>query len=441
MPNTVDVGARRSGDLVDFDTTPEVKVTLERTEKRIGLTVAWSTSDSPYAAWFLGKEVMPGLRVGGQTPTATPSRLVFYDSHGSVLLLGCWARGYHSALGGPGSGHVWASFAVLDVYQNIDFEKVNGLRTEISGLREWLGISSWAKHEDYRARIIELKSEFPDPIAAGTYGGVDLSFTPARNLTQVDKDSDKQVIHDLVWCQTRSSSLMGWGQHLTVHRAVRDLLVLSRWHGESEVFNYVMRSDDPLLTMDGKSHGEQWRAVVVADDAKAMPPGDQREHLIRYSELGEAGLLKWLALREEFGRALDPVISSIDLTSATPHTLLAHTGPGLEALGYLLFIHDGKTNKQASGKSLRARLERILAELGDSLPFDGPTWVDELTRDYNGLKHANRAAPDEVDVLNSWLRSILVVRAWVALELGVPTDEVKSRLQRDPENMSYERRR
>jgi hypothetical protein len=330
---------------------------------------------------------------------------------------------------------------VLGVRENVDFESVNGLRTEISGLREWLGVSSWTRREDYKTRVIELKSEFPPAITVGIYDGLDIVFEPARNLTKVREDPDKQVVHDLIWCQTRSSSPIGWDQHLAVHRAIRDLLVLSRWHGESVVFNYAMRSDDPLTTADGKTHGEQWREVVVADDTKATPPDDRREHLVRYDEIEAAGLLKWLTLRQEFGRALDPIISSIDLKGATPHTLLAHTGPGLEALGYLLFVRDGKTSQQASATRLRARLERILADLGDCLPFDGPTWVDELARDYNGLKHANRAAPDNVDVLNSWLRSVLVVRGWMALELGVPRGQIKSRLQQDPENKTYERRR
>ena len=42
--------------------------------------------------------------------------------------------------------------------------------------------------------------------------------------------------------------------------------------------------------------------------------------LIRYEDLHEAGILRWIALRGEFSRALDPVISSVDLRSATPNT-------------------------------------------------------------------------------------------------------------------------
>jgi hypothetical protein len=189
--------------------------------------------------------------------------------------------------------------------------------------------------------------------------------------------------------------------------------------------------------MDGKTHGEQWRDVVVANDKKAKPPSIRDQHLVTYSELGVTGVLRWLALRDSFARALDPVISSIDLTAATPNTLLAHTGPGLEALGYLLLLRDGMAEKEANAANLRTRLDRILADVGDSLPFSGVRWADEVVRDYNGLKHANRTMPDAIDVLNSWRWSVLVVRAWVAIELGVPMDQVKTRLQDDRQSFRY----
>lgn len=147
--------------------------------------------------------------------------------------------------------------------------------------------------------------------------------------------------------------------------------------------------------------------------------------------------MAWLALRDGFSRALDPVISSMDLRSATPNTLLAHTGPGLEALGYLLMLRDGMEERTAGKANLRSRLGRILHDLGDCLPFDGPTWVEATVAAYNGLKHANRAAPDEVDVMNAWAESVMVVRAWVAAELGIAVEEVKERLSADRQARGY----
>lgn len=42
-----------------------------------------------------------------------------------------------------------------------------------------------------------------------------------------------------------------------------------------------------------------------------------------------------------------------------------------------------------------------------------------------------------MDVLNVWRESVMVVRAWVALELGVPFNHVKERLAADPQRNEY----
>jgi hypothetical protein len=215
--------------------------------------------------------------------------------------------------------------------------------------------------------------------------------------------------------------------------------VLSRWRKESCVAVRAHRQDDPLRTLDGEEHGDQWRTVVVADDDRESPPVGYRPHLIEYQDLGSAGIARWIELRNEFARALDPVITSMDL-AATANTLLAHTGPGLEALGYLLMLRDGASQDRAARATLRERLERVLVDIDEAVPFDGATWANKTVETYNGLKHANRQAPAEVDVANAWRECVLAVRAWVALELGVPAEQVTGRLKNDPQRHPYVRR-
>ncbi|WP_104132135.1 HEPN domain-containing protein [Cryobacterium sp. M91] len=94
-------------------------------------------------------------------------------------------------------------------------------------------------------------------------------------------------------------------------------------------------------------------------------------------------------------------------------------------------LRDGMGSNKAAGATLKSRFDRILADLGDCLPFDGPTWAEQTVATYNALKHANRTLADDVDVLTSWAESVMVVRAWVALELGIAMDVVKSRLAAD----------
>ncbi len=58
---------------------------------------------------------------------------------------------------------------------------------------------------------------------------------------------------------------------------------------------------------------------------------------------------------------------------------------------------------------------------------------------YNGLKHANRTMPEDVDVMHSWAESVMVMRAWVALRLGVPEATVKARLKDDRQPRRFEK--
>ena len=75
--------------------------------------------------------------------------------------------------------------------------------------------------------------------------------------------------------------------------------------------------------------------------------------------------------------------------------------------------------------------------MGDCLPFDGQAWAVQTVSTYNALKHANRNLPDEAEVMNSWADSVMVVRAWVALELGIAMEVVKSRLVEDKQPRNF----
>ena len=438
MPNELRKGKRRVGDFIDFDPdTPEVKVALERSSRGISLELSWADSSSTYAQWFLkGSGIIQIPAPAAHAPV--PERVLFVDSHGYVLLLGCRAFGFHSNLLGPGSGKLWAELAVLGVRENLPFENPHGLQTRISGLREWLGVNSWRPDvsESGGTRTATLTSLSSRAIEIKLGSGTTVALRPGWRLTP-DRTKDRYIAHDLLTCETRTISATSWREHLRIHRGLRDLLVVSRWNRETLSLVGILREDDPLRTMDGRTHGEQWREVVTPNRKEPRPPAGFRPHLIEYGDLSENGIAGWLALRDEFARALDPVISSIELKSASPATLLAHTGPGLEALGYLLMVRDGVTESEAARANLRARFARILAQVGPCLPFDGEAWAGNTILAYNGLKHANRAAPEEVDLINAWRESVLVVRAWVALELGVDSVLLTERLRQDPQRHPY----
>jgi len=276
MPNELLKGTRRTGDFYDsYKDTPQVKVTLERSDARINVTVAWSNPEVPYAAWFLSD----GAFLSGAEPKPVPKRVLFHDSHGTVLLVRCWARRFHANFGGPGSGTLWACAAIMGVREDKEFDRPHGLQTETSGLREWLGVTSWEeRHEtgDGSHKVI-LSSLEPRKLKMGEHAGAALDFRSGWGVAP-ETGQDRRVLLDHLRCTSRSVEPLDWDGHIQLHRAIRDLLVVSRWRDESCIEVRALREDDPLTTLDGESRGEQWREVVVSDDERELAPKGYHPH-------------------------------------------------------------------------------------------------------------------------------------------------------------------
>lgn len=328
----------------------------------------------------------------------------------------------------------------MGVDDNIEFDYPHGMQTEITGLQSWLGVSSWRQTlttSENNLQGVEVRTDLPPNVEIGEHNGYTLSFRSSWKLSSRD-ERGRIVLHDLLYCVTESTDSVAWADQEQPHLAIRDLLVLSRWHDETCIPVKAQRQDDLLLT-HGEATSKQiyWRNVVVPGSIRANSPVGHRPHLIEYQDIGPEGVMRWLALRDEFSRVIDPVVTSIGLRGTTPNTLLAHTGPALEALGYLLILRDNGSTSKARESTLKQRFERILDDLGNCLPFDTTGWPARTAEVYNGIKHANRKEPERLNVLNAWRECILIVRAWVAIELGVPLESIKDKLRQDPQRHKY----
>ncbi|EGF58219.1 hypothetical protein HMPREF9056_00083 [Actinomyces sp. oral taxon 170 str. F0386] len=59
-------------------------------------------------------------------------------------------------------------------------------------------------------------------------------------------------------------------------------------------------------------------------------------------------------------------------------------------------------------------------------------WKRNIRAAYMGLKHADRTMPDSLDLINALRKSILVVRFWIAHQLGVHENVLKEGRKYDP---------
>lgn len=440
MPNELNVGEPRYGSLSnDNPETPNVSATLERTSKGVFLSLTFEYDESPeYAQWFT-RDFFAGtasLTDGTRARPSVPSALLFYDSYGSVALIGCQSGGYHTNHR-IGSGRIQVGAAVLAA-PSIAHAKVMGMRAEVSGLRSWLGtsgISETITHEEKTGRFLSSKIEVVIPQTINIPDS-NLVMRPAIRRRWVE---GSLIIENIVWVEHKTAEESSWRVHEMAMRAVRDLLAVSRWRAESLIPVSVARTEDSL---DGNTPEEDrrqwWRAVVDSRAPEPKEDSQRLEHLISWEDIGPDGLARWIKLRDDFARAIDPAVSSVYLDDVTIEVHLTQIAISLEALGYLLAMRkDGVSENKAGGLSFQQRLDRIVQDVEGLLPFVDETWSKRMADTYNSVKHANRALPEAVDVANSWREGALLFRTWIANELGVDYEELRTRIARTPQIHSY----
>ena len=204
---------------------------------------------------------------------------------------------------------------------------------------------------------------------------------------------------------------------------MRDLLAISRWRAETVTPTFACCPDD-LQTdaTDQPSTRPRWRKVIYADTRSPMEESTRIEHLIWWNELGPDGLVKWIKLRENFARAVDPAVSSIYLKNSIIEVQLTQIAIGLEALGFLIAMRDdGSTETQANALSFKQRLIRIAQDVPGVLPFASDTWAQTMSTAYNSLKHVNRPTQQLPIVANSWREGTLLFGHGLQLSWGLTT--------------------
>lgn len=440
MPNKLEIGEPRYGSLANDDPDARrVSATLERTREGIYLSLTFDHDESPeYAAWFTRGIFDDFIAPNNDTRPAPspPSLLLFEDSYGPVALIGCRTAGYHHNFQ-IGSGRIAVGAAVLSA-PSTAHARLTGMRAEISGLRAWLHASAISRKEKWDRdtgvqEYVEYKVVVPEAITIP-----DSNLLIRHSVRRADVEGSV-VLENLIRVEHKTTEETSWRAHQLAMRPIRDLLAVSRWRPESFIPISVARLEDSIPGATVEAERRQWWRDVI--DSSAPEPKEENrklEHLISWEDIGPEGLARWIKLRDNFSRAIDPAVSSIYLNDVTVEVRLMQVAIGLEALGYLLAMRrDGASESKASKMWFNRRLDRIVRDVEGLLPFIDDGWSQRMADTYNAVKHANRALPEVVDVANSWRECALLFRAWVANELGVNQQELKTRIARSPQMRSW----
>lgn len=406
MANKLDDGESRIGNLYDGDpSTPQPRAVLERRKGQVTLKISWDEGETKiYERWFSAGIEYSDDPDRTKYRYVVPEELLFVDNSGPVHLVGCrMIAASHSFGANGGFGVIGARYVVFDGFTPAaSFATIHGLQSTVTGLRQWTGISSI--HFDFRGENGE-RLEHPTWVAKPPAA---IQLTPELRLVpdwQSDRVGDQTILSERLSVETVFAESREWADHEAIHRRVRDLLVISQWRREQITDLYAKQVSDE------RGSDATWSPVL--HDRLAETPAIQqfRRDLIEFSDLGVEGLRRWLEIRETFARAIEPLVASVYMEQATIETAISQIGIGLEALGYLIAIHDsGKSPSRAGNLKYSERFILIGEPVANTVSFDIETWAKAAARAYNSVKHAELNLPEIRELVRVWRQSTLVFR-------------------------------
>lgn len=439
MDNTLEVGQSRVGLMIDgLHETPRVSVKLERTDRRVEITVPFLDGVfDTYGYWFSGGIMYADDPDRTKRRYQPPHAISFYDAHGSVGLVGSRVVGSKTTFGGfsIGEGRIAFDYTIFGASSGPAYESINGLRSELEGLGTWIGLRSLNAEQEFsdegRLDSVNLRLRSVPVVRAARRLNAEFqsnwSFGPGPQ-------ADQTTISERMQVHTQIRAGVSWEQHLDVHFTLRNLLRLAAWRRLNFVSHEVMSVADPALTLDGTSHGHQWLPVLTyrtGISGEAPTKLGVLDFLFTFNDVGSRGVGRWVALSRKFARGLSPLVGLLDLEGASIEAHLAQVGIGFETLGYELIVASGVSKTRANKMSWEERVRAVTSTTSSCLPFSEADFVDLLRRNYRAVKHADKAQPDWKDMYLAYRQSIQVFRAWVAIRLGVPRTRLKPALDRD----------
>ena len=436
IENKLRVGEPRLCRLVDGNpNTPEAVVMLQDTGDAIETTFLLSgmagADDMPYDRWW-----SQGVYYGDDPDRvkysyAPPSTMLLYDNDGRVALVGCRAtRGVNGLA--AGTGVVVADFAVLGA-KNIKYDRINGMRTESPAFLRWIRRTAIEadKITDETGLVQSMRIDLHETDSIALSRKLNMSMRQRWSSITVPGGLD---VREFLTFQSFVEQPCLWGEHLQLHVGVLDLVSIAAWRNCAFRSVYVSRADDPLK-MGGATY-DRWNEVAT----HVLPGEDLTDcgghFLFSYDNMTQGAVDKWFRLRDYYSRALDYLLRILRSGHTWSIQSAIMSAIALEQLGYLIEIKKNGGGK-LNGRDQLSFNNALTVVLDDMtvIPFgveDVDDWKERCNRVYMGAKHGDRDEPDHLTALNTLRENLLVLRYWVAQQLGVSGDVLNQNLTWDP---------
>lgn len=451
--NTLEIGQVRVGWLYPGEVKEGagVPATLVRDKHRIRALVPVKkySNESPESWWGTeGARIVDGTERDDRY-CAVPKNMYFIDDIGRVLLVGCKSIGGNnniimssSSLGGI-LKKVSVEAAVFST--NISgAESFNGYKTEIEGMAEWLNfgalkvIPKFYENEKFlRVQSVDTSVESAGEILINDSMKFKSGFTINRNSQMTELN---HKVSDTF--ETRSIKSVPFDDGLKTHDAIRDLLMISSWSSHQFTSIYVSHNNDKSITGD-----EKWLKVISTRWGPAeIIETKEKDFIFMYQDIKESGVRLWLDIRNNYSRALDPILSTIRLDCGTIENELFNLCAGVEALGRYIAADFPEESFTDKGRAyLKGAMQNIINQISEGiLPYvrkdeedvngkvlhNLPDWADKINNAYNSVKHSGGEEMNYDAVFEAIDMLKIIIVSWIGVRLGVNPEVLRNRLTR-----------
>lgn len=364
----------------------------------------------PVARWFYGNGVHfaddPDRTRHSYSP---PESLVFRDPDGAVLLLGCRSMGIRSQIPGTSEGKIRAQYAVIGA-ETADFSSPNQMRTYIPGMGSWTKISSIRMShtidKDGRATHFEMNAKEIEPIELAP--GIILATS--WSSTGQGEDNQREM-SDPPFIQTTFEDSASMQEHLIVHTRFRELVDLAFWKPTG------YKRIQSRLYSDSMYGQKKWREIKTYS-LRSQEKAHKGMPMFHFNDVGPEAYRLWVDSHKKYERAINPLMSLVDIQDVNVEAQFIQSCIGLEGLG----VQIGRDAGSSKREILSVNLQRVVDNIGFTL---SPDWAERTANKYNDMKHYDRdQAIDSLDIYNNLLENELVFRAWATLRIGLEKQKV-----------------
>lgn len=314
-----------------------------------------------------------------------------------------------------------------------DFGTIDGMLTSMDGLSQWLGLSCfrWGSEGLKQTLTVEDTPETAIGLSDGL-GYVQKWF--------IRSHPDSVDLENRVWLKTFLPQT-SWPEHLRVHDLISELMSIAdcRTHGYRDMKVYKATSD---IGFSEEIDWNEWHDVLSYNPVVDRNAHDcETKYLFCYEDLPKGSIAKWRKLRDSCAQGVIILLYLIrEFDNIAIETKAVLTGIMLEYIGEYIECSkildedtrcdEGSDDKPETG--FRRLMTLLLKCFGGSVPLvDSLEWKDCMRRAYMGNKHpdAKKATLDEMYL--AVMESMLLVRMWIGVQVGVDLKKMRGRLKRD----------